>query len=302
MQGPGRWSLLFFKFYGDTMRYLEIKNKIQQHYDSLPKKHRKLADFIIDHLDQVPFLSVKDISVRTGGSVASVVRFAQRSGFSGYSEMRKEIATALKNQLQAKEIFPLFKQKTQNDDILTAVANQEIKNINDTLHMVERLTYNKLIDDILKAKRIYTAGLGISNLLAQMLAYQLNQVGVDAFALKHDYVTFLEQLLFVKPANMVIAFSFPPYSKETIDAAEFAQKNNVKVVSITNRNASPITFFSDYNLVVPSKNMLFTNSFSAISVLINAISTGCAMNDKERAEKMLESFNEIMKIQEQVIL
>jgi len=135
-----------------------------------------------------------------------------------------------------------------------------------------------------------------------MLAYQLNQVGVDAFAFKHDYVTFLEQLLFVKPADMVIAFSFPPYSKETIDAAEFAQKKKLKIVSITNRNASPITFFSNYSLIVPSNNMLFTNSFSAISVLINAISTGCAMNDKKRAEKMLENFNEIMKIQEQVIL
>jgi DNA-binding MurR/RpiR family transcriptional regulator len=284
------------------MRYLEIKNKIQKQYDVLPKKQRKLADFVIDHLDQVPFLSVQDISTRTGGSVASVVRFAQRTGFSGYSQMREEIATALKSQLQAREIFPLFNQKSIDEDILTAVANQEIKNINDTLHMVVRSAFNKLIDDILEAERVFTAGLGISNLLAQMLAYQLNQVGVDAYSLKHGYVTFLEQLLFVKPPDLIIAFSFPPYSKETIDAAEFAHKKKVKVVSITNRNASPITFFSEHNLVVPSKNMLFTNSFSAISVLINAISTGCALNDKERAEKMLESFNEIMKIQKQVIL
>jgi DNA-binding MurR/RpiR family transcriptional regulator len=284
------------------MRYLEIKNKIQQHYDSLPKNHIKLADFVIDHLDQVPFLSVQDISTRTGGSVASVVRFAQRIGFSGYSKMREEIAIALKSQLQAREIFPLFDQKSIDEDILTAVANQEIKNINDTLHMVVRSAFNKLIDDILEAECVFTAGLGISNLLAQMLAYQLNQVGVNAYSLKHDYVTFLEQLLFIKSTDLIIAFSFPPYSKETIDIAEFAHKKDVKVVSITNRNASPITFFSDHNLIVPSKNMLFTNSFSAISVLINAISTGCAMNDKERAEKMLESFNELMKIQKQVIL
>ncbi|MFC2088040.1 MurR/RpiR family transcriptional regulator [Calditrichota bacterium] len=284
------------------MRYLEIKNKIQKQYNTLPKNHRKLADFVIDHLDQIPFLSVQDISTRAGGSVASVVRFAQRTGFSGYSQMREEIATALKSQLQARAIFPLFNQKSIDEDILTAVANQETKNINDTLHMVERMAFNKLINDILKAERVFTAGLGISNLLSQMLAYQLNQVGVDAYAMKHDYVTFLEQLLFVKPADMIIAFSFPPYSKETIDAAEFARKKKVKVFSITNRNASPITFFSDHNLVVTSKNMLFTNSFSAISVLINAISTGCAMNDKKRAEKMVESFNEIMKIQKQVIL
>jgi DNA-binding MurR/RpiR family transcriptional regulator len=284
------------------MRFNEIKNKIQQNYETLPKNHRILADYVIDHLDQVPFLSVQHLSERTGASVASVVRFAQRIGFTGYSEMREEIASALKSQIQAKEIFPLFNQSDINDDILTAVANQEIKNINETLHLVERTTFYKVIESIVNSSRVFTVGLGISNLLAQMLAYQLTQVGVDAVALRPDYMTLMEQLLFAKRNDTMIAFSFPPYSKETIEAAEMVKKHNVNVISVTNRNASPITLHSDLTLVVKSENMLFTNSFSAISVLINAISTGCALSDKERAERMLDKINELLEAQKQVLL
>lgn len=284
------------------MRYHEIKNKIQNHYSELPKNHRKLADYVIDHLDQVPFLNIHDLSNRTGSSISSIVRFAQRTGFSGYSEMREEIASSLKSQLQAKEIFPLIKPGEMNDDMLTAVANQEIKNINETLHLVDRKVFHKTIELILNARRVHTIGLGISNLLAQMMAYQLNQVGIDSSALRPDHMTLLEQLLYAQVSDVIIAFSFPPYSKETIDAAEFAQKKEIDVVAVSNRNASPITFYSSLNLVVQSKNMLFTNSFSAISVLINAISTACALNDPKRAEKILDEFNKLAKLQKQVIL
>jgi DNA-binding MurR/RpiR family transcriptional regulator len=71
-------------------------------------------------------------------------------------------------------------------------------------------------------------------------------------------------------------------------------KTGIKVISITNAEASPITFYSKANLIVKSENMLFTNSFAAISVLINAIATACAIKDKQRAKKVLKESEEIM--------
>lgn len=67
----------------------------------------------------------------------------------------------------------------------------------------------------------------------------------------------------------------------------------VDVIAITNKPASPITFYSRANLIVESRNMLFTNSFAAISVLINAIATACAVKDKVRAKKILKESGEI---------
>lgn len=281
--------------------YKEIKDKIQRKYNSLPKNQKKVADYFIDNFDQIPFLNVQEVSDATGASVASIVRFAQRINFSGFSELRDAIADSLKSRLNNKEIFPLFDKKKIQDDVLASVANLDIKNINDTLNAMERDNFEKAVDLILNSKKIYTAGLGISYLLAEILAYQLTQVGIDATVFKHDYSLFHEQILFLDKNDLIISFSFPPYSIETIDAAKFAAERKINVIAITNKEASPITFYSKVNLIVKSENMLFTNSFAAISVLINAIATQCALKNKTKAKKFLRESMEIMEDQKQII-
>jgi DNA-binding MurR/RpiR family transcriptional regulator len=282
-------------------RYQEIKRKIQNKYEVLPKNHRKIADYFIDNFDRIPFLNVQEVSEATTSSVASVVRFAQRTGFKGFSELREQIAESLQNQLSKKEIFPLFEKSKLEDDLLTSIANLEIKNINDTLHIIERENFNKTVELILSSKRVFTAGLGISYLLAEILAYQLTQVGTDASVFKHTHTIFHEQVLFLNSNDLIIAFSFPPYSKETVETAKFADERNIKVISITNKEASPISFYSKENLIVKSENMLFTNSFAAISVLINAIATACALKNKPKAKKVLKESMEIMENQNQLL-
>jgi DNA-binding MurR/RpiR family transcriptional regulator len=270
------------------MRYRKIKNQIQQAYYDLPKNQKRVADFFIENFDEIPFQSVQVVSKSSSTSVATVVRFAQRIGFSGFSEIRDQIAQNLQKQIRDKEIFPLIKDSKVNQDTLTVVANQDIKNINETLILIEKPAFKQAMDLILAAGNIYTIGLGISNLLAQILAYQFNQIGFAAFPFRHDSLYFSEQIILLKPKDLIIAFSFPPYSKETIESAKYAKEKGINLVAITNKNSSPITHYSTVNLLVKSENMLFTNSFAAISVLINAISTECVLRDKKRVLRMLK--------------
>ncbi len=282
-------------------RYKEIKEKIQSKYKDLPRNQKKIADYFIDNSDSIPFLSVQEVSQAAGVSVASIVRFAQRTGFSGYSELRDAIAESLQSQLSGKMIFPLFDKQKVQEDLLTAVANQDIKNINDTLSLIERENFRNAVREIGKAGRVFTAGLGISYLLAEILAYQLTQVGIDAAVFKHDYTIFHEQIMFLNKNDLIIAFSFPPYSRETIEACEYAESKNIRVISITNKEASPVTHFSAINLVVQSENMLYTNSFAAISVVINAIATECALQNKPKAEKVLQESNRLTENQKLIM-
>jgi len=282
-------------------RYKEIKEKIKSKYNTLPKNHRKIADYFINNFDKIPFLNVQEISENTDASVASVVRFAQRAGYKGFSELRDSITESLQKDIRNRDIFPLLEKHQVKDNIFTEVANLDIKNINNTLNQIELRSFNKVTERILTASRVYTGGLGISYLLAEILAYQLTQVGIDASVLKHTHTLFHEQILFMNKDDVIILFSFPPYSVETIDVAKFATEKGINVYAITNKPASPITFYTKSSLIVESKNMLFTNSFAAISVLINAIATSCAVKDKSRAKRVLEEAEAIMENLKQVI-
>ena len=282
-------------------RYKEIKDRIKNKFAELPKNQRKIANYFVDNFDKVSFLTVQDISMATGASVASVVRFAQRIGFSGFSELREAISDSLQNHLSNPQNFSLFDRGNAEKDILTSVAKLDIQNINDTLSIIEREVFDGAIKMILNSDRVFTAGLGISYLLAEILAYQLTQVAVDATAFKNNYCPFSEQIPLLNKKDLIIMFSFPPYSKDTIEAAKIASEKKINVIAITNKEASPITFFSKINLIVRSENMLFTNSFAAISVLINAFATSIALKNKARTKSLQRETSEILEKYNKII-
>lgn len=276
-------------------KHNDIKEKIRKSYTKLPANQKKIADYFVDHFDEIPFLNVQQIAANTDSSDASIVRFAQRVGFEGFKELQEEIGKTLQNRLQHVDLFTVPASESMQNDILTSIAQQDVKNINDTLALIERDRFEKAVELILTARHVHTAGLGISYLLAEMLSYQLMQVGISSSALRQGSTVFAEQVLYFQPNDLLITFSFPPYSVETIDTARIAHERGNTVISITDKMNAPITFSSELSLLVKSKNMLFTNSFAAISVLINALSTQCALRDKVRAEKIVNDLNALTK-------
>lgn len=54
----------------------------------------------------------------------------------------------------------------------------------------------------------------------------------------------------------------------------------------------PITFFSKKVIPIRSQNLVFTNSFSAISVVINALTTEVAVRNKTKALKMMKEIDQ----------
>lgn len=279
----------------DNKQDLSVKDKIKASYGKLPKNQKRIADYILENFDKIPFYNVQELSAATSSSVASITRFSQRIGLDGYIDLREKISGLLQSRIKNKSIFSLYDEKLLKDDTLTAVANLDIKNIGDTLAMVDREHFGLTVDSILKAKRVFTAGLGISYLLAEILAYQLAQVGVDASVLKHTWCSFPENLVYSDSSDYLILISFPPYSKETIETAKAAKEQGIGFTAITDKHSAPFTFYTNRILTVNSENMLYTNSFSAISVLINAIATECALKNKKKSGQIMARLDDLSK-------
>jgi DNA-binding MurR/RpiR family transcriptional regulator len=266
---------------------IDLKAVVQARYHLLPDNQRKVADFLVQRSAEIPFMSVVDIERLSGTSKATVVRLAQSLGFTGFLELRARLLEGIQSQMQKADQFAL-PIPSERKGTLTAVARQDVKNINQTINHLDREAFMAVAGMIIKASHVYTVGLGISSLMAQILAYSLNQVAVRATPFVHDYETFVEQLPFLTTADLLIAFSFPPYSRETVDAVKAAASRHIPVVGITDKVTSPISFHCIHALPIRSQNMLFTNSFSAISVVINALATEVAVRNRSKAVRMLK--------------
>jgi len=271
----------------------DLKALIQRKYHALPENQRKVADFLIQNIGEAPFLSVVEIEDRSGASKATVVRLAQSLGFSGFLEMRGELIRGVQSQMRIREMFPLLPRKGR-EETLTAVANQDIRNINRTVAHLDRKVFTDVSQMILRASRVYTLGLGISSLMARILAYSLSQVAIRSTPFVHDYETFIEQIHLFDRSDLVIAFSFPPYSMETIEVVRAAAKRRTPIVAVTDRVTSPVSRYAARVIPVVSRNMLFTNSFSAISVIINALTTEVALRNRGKALKNLKESEKLL--------
>ena len=59
-------------------------------FEGLPAQQQAAASFFLDHLKDVPFLSVPELARRARVSEATIVRLAQRLGYSGFSDLKAE--------------------------------------------------------------------------------------------------------------------------------------------------------------------------------------------------------------------
>ena len=79
----------------------DLFSQIHEAYDRLPKKQKKIADYISSNVQEVIFYSISELAAVLETSEAAVVRFAQNLGYSGYPQLRKILIQYYKEHLSA---------------------------------------------------------------------------------------------------------------------------------------------------------------------------------------------------------
>lgn len=278
-----------------------LKAKILEAYQRLPSNQQRVADFILKQPHDLAFLTTDSLSRALKISKATIVRFAQSLGYQGFTELQNEVLDAVQSTIRAPDRYMIDLGKLKGDETLMLVAQHEVRNIDRTVHYIDRSTFAGAVEVLLSARRVYTMGIGVSSLLAEVLSYELNQVGIESQALESGKLRFVEHLALARRGDVLVGFSFPPYSRETIDAARYARQRGLSVVTITDKLTSPITFHANHVLAVQTENMLHTNSISAISVVINALVTDVALKNKPAASKMFKDSTQILKQTEEYV-
>ena len=258
-----------------------LNKKIVDLFQHLTVNQQKVANYILQQPNELAFVTTELLARRLQVSKPTIVRFARSLGYEGFSELQHECLGALQADLSSVNEFLGELKKQTHDEALTKVVEAEVQNINETLNHFDRAVFDDVVDMLLRAKNVLTMGVGVSSLLSQILAYELTQVAINARSISASPMRFVEQLALSTKKDVVVGFSFPPYSRETIDAAGFAKERGARVISFTDTLTSPMTYLADRVIVVRSRNMLYTNSIAAISIMMNAIVTQIALKNKK---------------------
>ncbi|MGB8953295.1 MAG: MurR/RpiR family transcriptional regulator [Candidatus Aminicenantales bacterium] len=272
-----------------------LKEEIIKKFPDLPQKEKIIGDYIIKNSRSIFTHSVVELAENTGTSPATVVRFARHIGYSGFHQLRAQMINEVKEELMPEERFELLTYDENKVSICMKVAEQEVQNINQTLNGIDKEKYEVFVDFLRKGRCIHMIGIGISSLLARLSAYLLNQAGATTHFCARDEISFIERLINMKKSDVVLGFSFPPYSMETIKTIKFCFERGLKCLAITDQMSAPIVRWAHHCLFVQTKNLMFTNSISAVSMIINAMATELALLNKRKLLDKIDLINRMSK-------
>ena len=178
----------------------------------------------------------------------------------------------IRTKLTAFQRVEVTNSRMGDGDILKNVLMSDIDKIRRTLEYIDPVSFNNAVDRIVTARNIYIIGVRSSSSLAGFLNYN--------FRMMFDNVKFVqttsgsemfEQIMNIGKDDVMIAISFPRYSKRIIHAVEYARGTGADVISLTDSPESPIALHASYLLVAQSDMVSFVDSLVAPLSVINAL-------------------------------
>lgn len=278
------------------MESTDLIARINANYSSFSKGQKLLANYIVDNYDRAAFITASRMGRTVGVSESTVVRFAYALGYDGYPELQRSLQEMIRNRLTTVQRIQLTSDLEQ-DEVLSTVLKSDIGNIRSTIESVDTAVFNTVIDNMLKARRVYLVGIKSAAPLAQFLGYYLNFILEDVIIVTSMQTDVYESMLRIGEEDMCIGISFPRYSSRTVDALKFAKDRGAYVAAITDSMFSPIAELSDSVLIARSDMASFADSLVAPLSLINAIIVGAGLRRKTAVSECLNQLEGIWKSQ-----
>ena len=247
-------------------------NRIEQAIPQMSKGQKAIAAFILGHYEHAAYITAARIGEEAGVSESTVVRFAMELGFEGYPHFQKALQEELKGRLTSVQRMKVTARMGEKEDILSAVLLSDIEKLKRTYDRIDRVSFNRAVDLILSAGKIYILGVRSASPLASFLGFYFNLI-FDNVRLVHttSVSEMFEQILSVQAGDVVIGISFPRYSKRTIKAMAYARTTGATVIAITDKADNPIAASADVCLLAPSDMASFVDSLVAPLSVINAL-------------------------------
>lgn len=256
---------------------------IEERYKDFSKGQKLIADYITKHYDKAAFMTASKLGATAGVSESTVVRFATELGYDGYPQLQKALHEMVRSKLTSVQRIEVSGDRLDGSDIIGGVLNRDIELIRSTLEKTSREEFAQAAQAINRAHRIYILGVRSSAALASFMAFYFKFV-FDSVVLVDTSSSseIFEQMFRIGEDDVLIAISFPRYSKQTVDALRFASDRKATVIAITDSKTSPIAHLADRLLIAYSDMASFVDSLVAPLSLINALIVGSTMT--RRAE------------------
>lgn len=280
-----------------------IRRQIEMGYADLRRSEKQVADYILEHMKQIPDLPIDRLAYSAGVSQPTVLRMLRSLGFGGYKEFRHQAIAELAKSEEQTESASKFMygytldRKTALEEIPVNMMATTEQMLEETLKNFPGKTYRRVIEVLTKARLIDIYGVENSEVTALDLLTKLLYLGLPC---RHFSDCYLQQIAAgnLTSEDVAVGISYSGESKDTVDALRAAKKAGACTVVITNFRESMISKYADVLICTSQKQLMYGDAiFSRSSqiLIVDMIYMGIISSDYERYVTRLNKCEKVVR-------
>jgi DNA-binding MurR/RpiR family transcriptional regulator len=267
-----------------TMDRDRIVERIRGLVPELSGQMATAALHIVSHADDVAVYSMREIARNANVRPVAFVRLSQRLGLPGYGELRKNFIDAVlkrangstnastRNIESARAILTSAKAKKGALGFSNAFIAAEHEVLRRTsIGLTEDLLI-RAVDKLVSSNKIFVVGRRTAYSPAFTFAYALLKARANVILLDDHAGAPEAPLEDVAKGDLLVAFTFAPFSRVTDQLARRASAGGADVITITDSTAAPLRGVSgDLLFVAPTLSQAFPETVTGAIVIANLL-------------------------------
>jgi DNA-binding MurR/RpiR family transcriptional regulator len=286
---PGRDNMIH-----ETTKAKDILNEIIAIKEKLPKKQKRLCDYIVENYQSLGLLTVADLAKSADVGTSTVMRLMKLLGYESFYDLRKDLhEKTISSSTTWWHLKESFKISGNYESNTLSVIWEEIGGLlTRTLTGSFMDNFMKTVNLILNAKRVNILGLRTSKVVALYFEQLLEEFYPKTKQLSNESEFIYDRILQFDPEDILFVFAHAPYTNLTIEATQFCYNRGHKIILITDHLSCPITPLASAILKVEASK----NQYSIVSsiALIEALVIEIGRKTSDVSIKHLEEIEKIL--------
>lgn len=240
-----------------------LLSDLKQKAPEFSPRLRVTAKYVADNQADFGLDSIRETARKAGVSTFTLVRLAKLLGFERFDDLREPFRHALVSTTEHVEAREWLDRWREAGNPVQADAAANSMAVVD--RSLQRQTPDKLHDAVqmlLSARTVYLTAMRASYGLAYHFHYVARMALRSMELVPRHMSTAIDELNDAGPGDVLMAFTFTPYSRETIEAAAFAKSKGVKLIIVTDSEIMAPGLEPDLTLLVST---LSTHHFACTS-------------------------------------
>lgn len=274
----------------------KLVEQVQAAYPSLTNSEKLVAQYLIESPEDFAMSSARRTADAVGVSEASVTRFAYALGYNRFSNLRESLQKELlgrnsrgfKDQLHAS-----YKGSTGAERQVHDYLKEDIELLERCLTTINADAFEKAVQAVVEAKTITVTGARRARGLAVILAITLNNMLGNTRLASTYSGELADELKRLSPDDLLVAFSFARYARDTVTMVQLARHKGVPSIVITDSPLAPAARAATITLTVETHQKAHMDSYVAALSVANALAATVAFRYWETSEQHLSDLEDL---------